>query len=107
VFPGNKADVTTVEQVKKDLQGWRLGRCVFVGDAGMNSEENRELLARGGGKYILASKLRGGDEVTKEVLTQAGRYQEVADNLRVREATVGDGERSPVPASLRLPGNPL
>jgi transposase len=93
VFPGNQADVTTVEQVKQDLRGWRLGRCVFVGDAGMNSEQNRELLARGGGKYILASKLRAGDEVTKEVLTRAGRYQPVADNLRVKEVVMGEGER--------------
>ena len=36
VFPGNTADVTTVERVKADLKGWKLGRCVFVGDAGMN-----------------------------------------------------------------------
>jgi transposase len=61
VFPGNTADVTTVERVKADLKGWRLGRCVFVGDAGMNSEDNRKTLALGGGKYILASKMRAGD----------------------------------------------
>lgn len=93
VFPGNTADVTTVEQVKEDLRGWKLGRCLFVGDAGMNSEENRRKLALGGGKYILASKMRAGDEVTKDVLTRAGRYKPVADNLRVKEVFVGDGER--------------
>jgi hypothetical protein len=37
--------VTTVEQVKTDLRGWQLGRCVFVGDAGMVSAENLEHLA--------------------------------------------------------------
>lgn len=93
VFPGNTMDATTVAQVKKDLQGWRLGRCVFVGDAGMNSDENRRQLALGGGKYILAAKMRAGDDVSKEVLTRAGRYQEVAGNLRVKEVVVGDGER--------------
>ena len=93
VFPGNKADVTTVEKVKQDLKGWKLGRCVFVGDAGMNSEDNRRKLALGGGKYILASRIRAGDEVTTDVLRRAGRYQEVADNLRVKEFFVGDGER--------------
>ncbi len=35
IFPGNTVDVTTVEQVKEDLKGWRLTRCVFVADAGM------------------------------------------------------------------------
>jgi hypothetical protein len=93
VFPGNTTDVTTVERVKADLKGWRLGRCVFVGDAGMNSEENRRKLALGGGKYILAAKMRAGDEVTKEVINRAGRYQVVRDNLRVKEVWVGDGER--------------
>ena len=93
VFAGNTADVTTVEKVKEDLRGWRLGRCVFVGDAGMNSEENRRKLGLGNGKYILASKMRAGDEVTAVVLARPGRYQEVRDNLRVKEVVVGEGER--------------
>lgn len=93
VFPGNTSDVTTVARVKADLKGWKLGRCVFVGDAGMNSEENRRTLALGAGKYILASKMRGGDEVTKQVMTRPGRYAPVAGNLRVKEVFVGDGER--------------
>ncbi len=93
VFPGSTNDATTVERVKSDLRGWRLGRCVFVGDSGMNSEENRRTLALGGGKYILASRMRAGDEVTKEVLTRPGRYHEVAGNLKVKEVVVGDGER--------------
>jgi len=93
VFAGNTADVTTVERIKEDLRGWRLGRCVFVGDAGMTSEDNRRKLALGNGKYILGAKMRAGDEVTKEVLTRQGRYHEVRDNLRVKEVIVGDGER--------------
>jgi len=93
VFPGNTADVATVQQVKEELRGWRLGRCVFVGDAGMNSEENRRQLSLGGGKYILAARMRAGDEVTKQVVTRPGRYHTVAGNLRVKEVVVGDGER--------------
>lgn len=93
VFVGNTSDVTTVEQVKNDLRGWRLGRCIFVGDAGMNSEDNRRTLALGGGKYILGSKMRAGDEVTTDVLSRQGRYHVVKDGLRVKEVIVGDGER--------------
>jgi len=93
VFTGNTGDVTTVEKVKEDLRGWKLGRCIFVGDAGMSSEDNRRKLALGGGKYILGAKLRAGDEVTKDVLARQGRYHEVRDNLRVKEVIVGDGER--------------
>ena len=93
VFPGNTTDVTTVEKVKADLKGWKLGRCIFVGDAGMNSEENRRTLALANGKFILAARMRAGDEVTKQVMTRAGRYREVRGNLRVKEVFVGTGER--------------
>ena len=50
VFPGNTVDVSTVEQVKRDLKGWQLSRCLFVGDAGMVSQANLRMLARGGGQ---------------------------------------------------------
>ena len=93
IFPGNTVDVTTVERVKKDLQGWQLSRCVFVGDAGMVSQANLETLARGGGKYILCMPIHRGGEVAQEVISRPGRYQKVAGNLEVKEVIVGDGER--------------
>jgi hypothetical protein len=93
VFPGNTVDVTTVAQVKADLRGWQLSRCVFVGDAGMVSPDNLTKLSASGGKYILCMPMRRGDEVTREVLQRPGRYQRVADNLRVKEVVVGEGER--------------
>lgn len=93
VFPGNTVDVTTVAQVNADLRGWQLSRCVFVGDAGMVSQENLTKLSASGGKYILCMPMRRGDEVTREVLQRPGRYQRVADNLQVKEVVVGEGER--------------
>ncbi len=93
VFPGNTVDVTTVERVKSDLRGWKLTRCVFVGDAGMVSAENLRTLALGGGKFILCMPLHRGGEVAEQVMTRAGRYKTVAENLRVKEVMVGDGER--------------
>ena len=39
-------DVETIQKVKADLKGWKLGRALFVGDAGFNSEENRDELAK-------------------------------------------------------------
>jgi hypothetical protein len=93
IFPGNTVDVTTVRQVKEDLRGWKLTRCVFVGDAGMVSADNLKTLALGGGKYIVCVPMRRGDEVTEEVLRRAGRYQEVTENLRVKQVVLGDGER--------------
>jgi hypothetical protein len=93
VLPGDTADVATVARIKDDLRGWRLGRCVFVGDAGMYSAENLVALSRGLGRYILAVPMRKVKDVETEVLTRPGRYKPVADNLQVKEVVVGDGER--------------
>jgi len=93
VFPGNTADVTTINHLKADLRGWRLNRCVFVGDSGMFSEANRQRLSQALGRYILAVPMRKVTEVQQEVLSRPGRYREVAHNLRVKEVWVGEGER--------------
>jgi Transposase DDE domain len=93
VFPGNTVDVTTVAQVKDDLRGWKLSRCVFVGDAGMVSQDNLDRLSKSGGKYILCMPMRRGDEVATEVVARPGRFQTVSENLRVKEVVVGAGER--------------
>ncbi len=93
VFPGNTAAVSTINHLKDDLRGWRLNRCVFVGDSGMFSEANRQRLSRALGRYILAVPMRKVTEVPLDVLTRAGRYREVAHNLRVKEVYAGTGER--------------
>ncbi|MGB9005271.1 MAG: IS1634 family transposase [Candidatus Aminicenantales bacterium] len=93
VLPGNTQDMTTVEMIKTDLRGWRLGRCVWVLDRGMSSEENRMILQRAGGHYILGEKLRDSQAVHKEALSFQGRYQNVRENLEVKEIVVGEGER--------------
>jgi transposase len=93
VFPGNTADVTTIDHLKDDLRGWRLNRCVFVGDSGMFSDANRERLSRALGRYILAVPMRKVSEVQREVLSRPGRYRDVATNLRVKAVYVGEGER--------------
>jgi Transposase DDE domain len=93
VLPGDTADVATVARIKDDLRAWRLGRCLFVGDAGMYSADNLAALSRGLGRYILAVPMRKVKNIEIEVLTRPGRYKQVADNLQVKEVWVGDGER--------------
>ena len=93
VLPGNTADVTTVARIKEDLRAWRLGRCVFVGDAGMYSADNLKALSLGLGRYILAVPMRKVKDVETEVLKRPGRYRQIADNLQVKEIWVGEGER--------------
>jgi len=92
-LPGNTSDMTTIEKIKNDLLGWRLARCIWITDRGMNSEENRVTIQKAGGHYILGEKLRDAQEVHQEVLARRGRYQKVRDNMLVKEVIVGDGER--------------
>ena len=93
VLPGNTQDVTTVEKVKKDLSGWKLSRCVWVMDRGMNSEQNRTVLQQAGGHYILGEKLRDHQEVHAAALRYRGPFHKVRENLKVKEILVGRGER--------------
>ncbi len=116
IFPGNTPDVATVRKVKDDLRdmrahpakqasrGPRLGRTLFVGDAGLYSKANLEELAKGAGKYILATPIRRitmpgsgtpppKGEIKDEVLSHPGRYAEIAPDLRAKEVVLGGGER--------------
>ena len=43
---GQHRHVSTIDQIRTDLRGWKLGRALFVADSGMNSEDNRSQLAR-------------------------------------------------------------
>lgn len=92
-LPGNTSDMATVETVQNDLLGWKLGRCVWVMDRGMNSEDNRLVLQKAGGQYILGEKLRDNQEVHKEVLAKRGRYLKIRENLEIKEVIIGVGER--------------
>ena len=76
-------------RVKRDLKGWNLGRALFVGDGGFNSEDNRHELAKACGTYLLATRLNSVNEVNQDVLSRPGRYRKVSDNLHVKEVVVG------------------
>jgi hypothetical protein len=90
-WPGNTNDQTVIEQVKDDLGGWKLGRCVWVVDSGFSSTENLRYLQRAGGHYIAGMKLRSGTAEARLALQRQGRYHVVADNIAVKQVIVGDG----------------
>jgi hypothetical protein len=93
VLPGDTADVTTVQQIKDDLRQMRLGRALFVGDAGLYARANLAELSKGAGRYILATPIGRVKEIKDEVLRRPGRYAEIAPNLRAKEVVIGAGER--------------
>jgi transposase len=92
VWPGNTNDQTVIEQVKDDLRGWRLGRCVWVVDRGFSSDKNLRCLTRGGGHWIAGERMRDGSPDAQAALARPGRYQTVRDNLRVKDVRLGEGD---------------
>ena len=92
IWPGNTNDQTVVDEVKRDLNSWQLGRAVYVMDTGFNSKENLRTLRSTGGHYIAGCKLRSGMAETKIALSRQGRYQQIKDNLRVKDIRVGQGD---------------
>jgi hypothetical protein len=93
VFPGNTADPEAFEaMITKMRTRFRIGRVVVVADRGMMGKKSLELLTTGKTPYdyILGCRMRKQKEVGTEVLARAGRYQEVAENLKVKEVHVDD-----------------
>ena len=77
LWPGNHAD----------------GQALLpVVDRGMISKGTVESLEERGMEYILGARMRRQREVSEAVLGRAGRYHEVAENLRVKEVWV-EGHR--------------
>ena len=90
VWPGNTSDQSVVEEVKRDLNSWKLGRVVMVQDTGFNSEANRRILQGAGGHYIIGEKLRIGSKNTpNEALKQKGKYRTLENGLEIKESIVG------------------
>jgi transposase len=89
-WPGNTTDVTVLPQVKDDLAGWKLGRVITVVDRGFSSAANLSYLTRAGGQYIAGARMRDGNTLAQQALSRQGRYQDVRDNLRVKEVRLDD-----------------
>jgi len=84
-WPGNTQDQTLLAEVKDDLRAWKLGRVITVVDRGFSSADNLAYLRRAGGHYIAGMRMRDGNPLAEAALARQGRYQQVRDNLRVKE----------------------
>ena len=94
VFQGNWRDSKTVEKVLQDLQArFGLRRVVFVGDRGMVTSENLELLRSSGQGYLVGLNRRRRPEVLGYVERATGRWLECP-------AGISASEKSPVPKTL-------
>jgi len=93
LWPGNRADGQALLPVVDRLRRrFGLRRVCWVADRGMISKGTIESLEQLGMEYLLGARMRRQKEVNEAVLGRAGRYHEVAENLRVKEVSV-EGRR--------------
>jgi transposase len=79
VFEGNRADITTVKEVAKDLkERFQIGRFVFVGDRGMVSEEE-------GIDYVVALRRRECLETAKALEMEVDETWEEVGCVKAKE----------------------
>jgi len=93
VFAGNRADVTTVEDIVKkiEVQYGAAGR-IWVMDRGMVSQESLEYLRAGGRRYIVGTPKSQLKRFEQELLK--ADWQQVREGLEVKLCPSPDGEES-------------
>jgi len=78
LWPGNTTDVKTLIPIVERLEKrFAIGRICVVADRGMISADTLRELDRRQWLYILGARMRSVAEVRDEVLSRAGRYQEI------------------------------
>ncbi|HEX6113873.1 MAG TPA: IS1634 family transposase [Geminicoccaceae bacterium] len=94
VLPGNTADTEALSlAIARFRTRFRIRRAVVVADRGMFGRTTLALLrdhASAPFDYILGCPLRRERVVAGAVLARPGRYQQVADNLEVKEVKLGE-----------------
>ena len=95
LLPGRTADpVAFREAISYLVEGLGLSRVVICCDRGMVSEGNLRALRDEGLSYIVAIRMRRSKALAELILSRAGRYREVAGNLKVKEVKVpGEEDR--------------
>jgi hypothetical protein len=91
VWPGNTADASTVDQVQKDLAGWRLSRVVWVVDRGFGGQAQEIAFQRGGGQVIVGEKLRSSTGALHPALSRPGRFRVIREDLEIKEVVTHEG----------------
>lgn len=94
IYPGNRIDKTTVEEVTRDLLGLRPRRFLFVGDRGMVSQANLDFLESRRLGYLLGCPFRTDPALEAHLLSLRGRYRPVREGLGVKETLLADGDRT-------------
>lgn len=90
VFEGNQRDASTVETVLKDLEGrFGLRRVVFVGDRGMVTSKNLDLIRSCQQGYVVGLNRRRRPEVLEYLRRATGPWQECPVGIVASEKSEG------------------
>ena len=93
MWPGNRSDAKAlVPAIDRLRERFGIRKATVVADRGMISKRTISDLEKRDLAYILGARMRRVNEVRREVLARAGRYREVAPNLRVKDVSV-EGRR--------------
>ncbi len=93
VFAGNRADVTTVEDIVEKIEAqYGSASRVWVMDRGMISEENLGYLQAGGRRYIVGTPKSQLKRFERELLTDD--WEQVREGLEVKLCPSPDGKES-------------
>ncbi|MCP5039633.1 MAG: IS1634 family transposase, partial [bacterium] len=86
VFAGNRRDSKTVRAVLEDLeQRFRIRRLVFVGDRGMVTSENLELLRQHQQGYVLGLNRRRSSKVAEYITRATGEWIDCPVGITAKE----------------------
>jgi transposase len=93
VFPGNTADVTTVQKIVA-LMEQRYGKAnrIWVMDRGMISEENMEFLRQGGRRYVVGTHKSLLKQFEKEL--RSDDWHKIRDGIEVKVFPVPRDDKS-------------
>jgi transposase len=93
VFDGNRADVTTVKDIVRVIEG-RYGKAdrIWVMDRGMVSEDNIMFLKEDGRRYILGASRATLKKFEKELLQDD--WHTIRDGLEVKQCPADDGKET-------------
>lgn len=93
VFDGNRADVTTLEEIIEAVESrYGAARRIWIFDRGIVSEENLEMLRRKKAQYLVGTRRSELKKYDQELLNK--EWQSVRSNVKVKLIPAGKGEET-------------
>ena len=94
LFPGNRTDVTTVEEIVETMEArYGLAQRIWVMDRGMTSEDNLEWLRQTGRRYLVGTP-KGELRKWARQIAEATDWRLVRDGVEAKQCLGPDGQET-------------